>query len=112
MKKNPKRYCPKHRERLEHKMTRYGPRLSCPVSGCTVVCWGGSTSTPAAYETRQARHAAHMAFDPLWQSNGMSKGDAYKQLSEFMGLSKKETHIGLFDIEQCKLVVAFCEREE
>jgi len=100
--------CPKHNAKLKAKKTQYGIRLSCPINGCTVACWGGSTSTPADYETRQARRAAHSAFDPLWRGNGMSKGIAYKQLSKFMGLQQKETHIGYFDIEQCNLVLAFC----
>ena len=110
MSKKPKQRCPKHNVKLIAKKTRYGIRFSCPVSDCTVVCWNGGTSTPADYETRQARRAAHAAFDPLWQGNGMSKGDAYKQLSEFMGLPKKETHIGHFNIAQCNRIIAFCEK--
>ena len=100
--------CPKHGIVLERKKTRYGIRLYCSVSNCTVVCWDGGTSTPADYETRQARRAAHAAFDPLWRGNGMSKGSAYKKLSEFMRLPKKEAHIGYFTVEQCKMVLDFC----
>ncbi|MCJ7777782.1 MAG: DUF3268 family zinc-finger domain-containing protein [Sedimentisphaerales bacterium] len=109
MSKKPKIRCPKHLCELQSKKTRYGNRLFCPEPGCTVVCWDGGTSTPADEETRQARRAAHAAFDPLWEGGQTSKGTAYKQLSEYMGLPQKETHIGCFDIEKCKLVLAFCE---
>lgn len=108
MSKKPKKSCPKHNIRLEAKTTRFGTRLSCPAEGCTVVCWDGGTSTPADYETRQARRSAHARFDPLWQEQGMTKGQAYKQLAEYMGLEQKETHIGHFSEEQCEQVLAFC----
>jgi len=108
MKKISKRQCQKHRTELESKMTRYGPRFSCPIPGCTIACWGNGN--PADDKTRQARKDAHAAFDPLWEGGGMSKGDAYRDLSKYMGLPQKETHIGCFDIEQCKLVVAFCRK--
>jgi len=100
--------CPKHGIVLERKKTRYGIRLSCPVPGCTVVCWDGGTSTSADYETRQARMSAHAALDPLWQGDKLPRGYVYKKLSEFMGLTKKETHIGHFNIEQCQMVLEFC----
>jgi len=108
----PKIRCPKHLCKLKSKKTRFGNRLSCPEPGCTVVCWDGRTSTPADFETRQARYAAHVAFDPLWKGGLMTKGIAYKQLGEYMGLPQKETHIGHFDIEQCNRVIAFCEERE
>ena len=109
-KKNPKRQCPKHRVKMERKKTRFGPRFSCPVPGCTIACWGNGN--PADDETRQARIDAHAAFDPLWQGGGMSKGHAYRDLSEYMGLPQRKTHIGCFDIEQCRLVLAFCEEKD
>ena len=110
MSKNPKRKCPEHNRKLLPKKTRYGVRYSCPVEDCTVVCWDGGTSTAANFETRQARMRAHAAFDPIFKSNGLTKGKAYKMLSEFMGLSQKETHIGHFNIEQCEKVIDFCKQ--
>ncbi len=60
--------CPEHNCLLESHKTQFGVRFQCPMAGCTVACWDGSTSTPADYETRQARIAAHDPFDYLWKS--------------------------------------------
>lgn len=64
-------------------------------------------------ELRYWKKAAHAAFDPLWQW-GEFKGRrnaAYKWLAEKMGLSHNKTHIGMFDVSQCKQVVKIIERE-
>ncbi len=108
----PKRSCPKHNVRLEPKKTQFGIRRSCPIEGCTVVCWDGRTSTPADLETRNARRVAHAAFDPLWRETATTKGELYKDLAEYMGLEQKNAHIGHFNQEQCKQVMAFCEQLE
>ena len=60
-------------------------------------------------ELRKAKMAAHAAFDPLWKSGRMSRSKAYSLLAESMGLPKKDTHIGMFDVEQCKQVVEACK---
>jgi len=93
---------------LEPTKTKYGIRWDCPVGGCTVVLWDGSTSTPADYATRQARIEAHSWFDALWQSGIFSRKKAYRKLAEHLGLSRKKTHIGRFDKEQCKRTIDFC----
>lgn len=59
-------------------------------------------------ELRKAKMAAHAAFDPLWKSGQMSRSKAYALLAQKMGLPKSETHIGMFDVEQCKTVVILC----
>lgn len=58
-------------------------------------------------ELREARKAAHAAFDPLWDGRGaeMSRTDAYSWLARVMGLTKAQCHIGDFDVEQCREVV-------
>lgn len=94
---------------LEPTKTKYGIRWSCPVGGCTVVLWDGSTSTPADYATRQARIEAHDHFDRLWQSGVFSRKKAYKKLAEYLDLSKKKTHIGCFSLEQCQRTIDFCK---
>jgi hypothetical protein len=85
--------------------TRYGIRYSCPVGGCTVVSWNGNS--PADYGTRQTRIKAHEAFDHLWKSGMLKRGDAYKKLAKFLGVHIEETHIANFDIEQCQKVIEF-----
>lgn len=89
--------------------TQYGVRYSCPVGGCTVVLWAGSTSTPADYETRQVRIRAHDAFDRLWKSGSLTRYACYRQLAKYLKLSREQVHIGMFDIKQCEAVIQFSE---
>ena len=53
--------------------------------------------------TREARKRAHAAFDPLWKSGQMKRGEAYKWLSEKLG---KQIHIGESDVEMCNKVIS------
>lgn len=96
--------CPCHGCDLVASDTRYGVRHGCPVNGCTVVCWNGSTSTPADQETRDLRHKCHETFDPLWRNKTrwQSRGNAYKWLQRFTGLSMHDAHIGKFNADQCR----------
>lgn len=57
----------------------------------------------------RARIMAHDAFDRLWKSGRMKRGEAYLWLSERMGLPQKECHIGSFNVEQCERVIAIME---
>lgn len=66
-------------------------------------------------ELRQAKIMAHDAFDRLWRKKielGMKKGKArakaYKWLSKEMNTAPELTHIGFFDVEQCKRVIDIC----
>lgn len=63
-------------------------------------------------ELRALKKEAHMYFDLIWQqlvSASVKKNDArnwaYKWLSEKMGTPPEETHIGMFDEEQCRHVI-------
>lgn len=110
--------CPAHKCALERKHTRYGGRWGCTYPGCTVVCWEGSTSTPADDETRTLRNQCHRRFDPLWKSGEGSpfsgepggkqtrRSRAYVWLSEVMGLSVSQTHFGMFSADQCRKALA------
>jgi len=108
---NVKRVCPVHRGRLIGSKTKYGLRYACPEPDCSVVCWSGSTSTAADLPTREARQRAHAQFDFLWQSGRYKRNVVYQLLSEYMQLSRKQTHIGMFDIEQCQRVLEFCQQQ-
>ena len=64
-------------------------------------------------ELRLWKKNAHNAFDPLWKY-GRFRGhrpEAYAWLAEQMGLSVDDTHIGTFDVPQCKQVVEICHKE-
>lgn len=100
--------CSTHSARnLEPHNTKFGIRYSCPVMGCTVVAWSGSTSTPANYSTRQMRMKAHDAFDELWKSGMFTRTEAYHKLSLYLGIIQQSTHIGHFDSDRCQKVIEF-----
>jgi hypothetical protein len=74
--------------------------------------WGKGTrpkGTLADAPTRNARKAAHAAFDPIWMEGDMSRGKAYAWLAQSLGLSVEETHIGVFNVETCQRVITLAK---
>jgi len=73
---------------------------------------------PAARPTRDARIAAHAAFDRLWQAkaerDGCSKSAArkagYKWLAEQLGIAPKDCHIAMMDRADALRVAQLCRR--
>jgi hypothetical protein len=59
-------------------------------------------------ELRKLKMAAHAVFDPLWKNGCFSRSAAYAWLSDALGISPDECHIGMFDEEQCRKVVDVC----
>lgn len=88
----------------------YGMIYLCPVCEAYVGVHKG-TDKPlgrlANYELRQWKKAAHAAFDPLWQVGPFQhrRNDAYRWLSEQMHLPVEQTHIGMFDVGQCRQAI-------
>jgi len=89
---------------------------SCKPCDAYVGCHPGSTQPLgrlANAELRAAKMAAHAAFDPLWKFGGNNKGrlrtKAYSDLAAALHLLPEECHIGMFDVEMCNRVIAFCE---
>jgi hypothetical protein len=64
--------------------------------------------TLAKADLRAARKAAHLAFDPHWQSGKMSRGSAYKRLTAELHRGS-QVHIGQSDIETCRRIIAICK---
>ena len=89
--------CPKHACELIARTTKFGIRYGCSKKGCTVACWDGDNSTPADHDTRQERISAHDFFDYLWKTGMMTRKKAYCKLSNYLELSVKDCHIGLFN---------------
>lgn len=54
---------------------------------------------------RAAKQAAHKAFDALWQSRHVERSEAYGRLARELQLPHEQTHIGMFDVDQCLRVV-------
>lgn len=75
------------------------------------------TDTPlgtlANEELRRYRKAAHFWFDKIWKSPTKitTRDKAYKWLSKELGLPKKETHIGMFEKEQCEKVMEISQKK-
>lgn len=73
---------------------------------------------PAGKATRQARQAAHAAFDPLWQAkarrDNISKRKAraagYLWLADQLDLDPEDCHIGEMTEAYARRVVALCTR--
>lgn len=61
--------------------------------------------TLANKELRDLRQMAHRVFDPCWKNGHMKRVSAYRRLSEFMGTDRKDTHIAMFDEEQCRKLI-------
>lgn len=57
--------------------------------------------------THTARQKAHKHFDEIWKEGYLTRTQAYRALSGFMGLTSEECHIKLFNVDQCKQVIKF-----
>ena len=62
-------------------------------------------------ELREAKKAAHAAFDPLWRESDWSRKDAYNWLTQQMG-RVRQVHIGEMDTADCRLIITICEAEK
>lgn len=74
-------------------MTRYGIRNQCEPCGL----WSWDRHPLVDAETHESRRAAHAAFDSLWRGGSMKRGQAYRALSQELGIDKRDCHIKLMD---------------
>lgn len=101
----------------------YGDKTFWLCVGCDawVGTHGYDNKTPlgrlADGELREWKKAAHDVFDQLWKAKqkkgfkrSVARGAAYKWLSKEMGIDPLFTHIGMFNVEQCKRVYDLCKR--
>ena len=91
----------------------YGMVYYCPDCRAWVGVHKG-TDIPlgrlADEELRKYKKLAHAAFDPIWRRGLSTRRKAYSWLSEQMGIPEEKTHIGMFDVEQCKQAIALCKK--
>lgn len=64
--------------------------------------------TLANSELRNKRIRAHRAFDEIWKSGIMSRGQAYQWMQHKFGLSKDQAHIGYFSDYLCLQLIEAC----
>ena len=111
--------CPRHGSPLFYIQGRYGGFYACGryEIDCDI------TANKSKFDnhfhmtdqvTRDARKAAHAAFDPLWKTQNnplrchsqMSRKAAYHWLAEVLGTKRCDCHIQHFDAETCERVLA------
>lgn len=84
---------------------------NCGPCRARVGCHPGTTKALGRLANSKLRYwkiQAHAAFDPIWRSGNKKRNQAYRWLAREMGIAKDDCHIGLFNILQCKKVVAVC----
>jgi len=62
---------------------------------------------------RRCKMNGHKAFDPLWKDESpifKSRQEAYKWLAEKMDIEIEYTHFGMFDLDQCRKAIDFCNK--
>lgn len=85
--------------RLYWRCDRCDAHVGCHKGGCEPM------GPLADRKLRQARIAAHQAFDHLWKSGGISRSQAYGNLSVLLKIPPEACHIGQFDLERCREVL-------
>lgn len=66
--------------------------------------------TLANKELRAARQAAKAVFNRKWQSQIMTREQAYGWLAKQLGVPIQRCHIGWFDVAICQEIVQICTR--
>ena len=103
------------KEMYPHRPDLYSLKFyHCPICNASV---GTHKKTEEPFgtlsnkELKRYRQRAHEVFDGYWKtSRSASRDKSYKRLARDMGLKKSETHIGMFDKEQCLKVIEIVSR--
>lgn len=67
----------------------------------------GRSAAPGS-SLAKARHAAHRAFDPIWEDGEMTRSAAYSWLARQLNLRPRDCHMILFDEATCARVIGIC----
>lgn len=84
---------------------------ACLPCDARVGCHPGTTKPLgrlANAEGRKLKMAAHAAFDPIWKDGKRKRKDAYRWLADELGIEVNRCHIGYFNEDECRRVVAVC----
>lgn len=113
-------YCGEKAELVDSKVIygrSYGHKVwLCRKCMAYVGCHKG-TDKPlgrlANAELRYWKRRAHDAFDPLWKYGRFRgyRNAAYAWLAQKMGIPVEKTHIGMFDVAQCKKVIEIIKND-
>lgn len=86
----------------------YGMAYICRPCDAYVGCHKGTIKAfgrLADAELRHYKHLAHGIFDMIWKNHFMDRHNAYTWLSKQLGSERELTHMGMFDVEECKKVI-------
>lgn len=86
----------------------YGMIYICPKCRAYVGVHKGTNKAKGRLANEQLRRCkieAHLYFDQIYKRGIMKRKEAYKWLSEQLGLHPEFTHIGMFNPETCAKVV-------
>lgn len=61
--------------------------------------------TLANAETRKWRMRVHAILDPLWRNKKYGRSEVYHKLAKLLGIEKKDCHVGMFNVEQCRKAI-------
>lgn len=105
---------------LEVYQQDYGWLHLCRKCKAHVGCHAGSDKsmgTVATKPLRDLRHTAHQKFDSICAAKVLqgakkraAKAAGYNWLSKILGIDPVACHIGYFGIEECKKVIAACDK--
>ena len=106
-------YCGKEAELIDsaevYHGVSYGWMYICRPCDAYVGCYKGTKKALgrlANAELRKYKHEVHDVFDLIWKKHFMKRAQAYTWLSKQLGTERDYTHIGMFDVETCKKVIA------
>lgn len=91
----------------------YGWMYICRPCDAYVGCYRGSKKALgrlANAELRKYKQQAHEVLDQIWKKRLMKRKEVYTWLSQQLETERDYTHIGMFDVEQCKNVIAVSEQ--
>lgn len=94
----------------------YGSNIySCRDCNAYVGTYGNThkpLGTMAKKELRRLRKIAHSVFDPIWKKEKATRTEMYEWLQRKMKLSQEDAHIGRFNEEQCKRLIAYIKGKD
>ena len=106
-------YCGKETELIDsaeiYHGVSYGWMYICRPCDAYMGCYKGTKKALgrlANAELRKYKHEAHDVFDLIWEKHFMKRPQAYTWLSKQLDTERDYTHIGMFDVETCKKVIA------
>lgn len=112
-------YCGRRAEYVDSKVVygkSYGMIYLCRSCMAYVGVHKGTNKPLGRLANAELRHwkkRAHAAFDPVWQYGIFRhrRNDAYAWLAQKMHLPVEQTHIGMFDVAQCRQVIDIINHE-